>query len=166
MLRRWLEALELERVALVGHSLGGLVCARVAARAPELVERLVLVAPAGVSRRRGLLGHLLPLAATACHSSPGFLRVLAADAVRAGPRALLRSARELLAQDVTHELRDVRAPTLLVWGERDDLVPASLGEVFARELPDARLLVIPGARHVPMVERPREFEDALVSFLG
>jgi pimeloyl-ACP methyl ester carboxylesterase len=150
---------------LVGHSLGGLVCARVAARRPELVDRLVLVAPAGSLTRTTIRSHALPLAHALGNAAPAFLRLLAADVLRAGPRTILNAARELLLDDVLSDLRLIRAQTMLVWGERDPLVPPSLGEVFRAELPSARLELVAGARHVPMVERPREFTALLEEFL-
>jgi pimeloyl-ACP methyl ester carboxylesterase len=152
-------------VPLVGHSLGGLVAARVAARRPELVARLVLVAPAGVPPGHGPLGYALPLARQVAGATPSFLRLLALDALRTGPVALLRSARELLGDDVRDELGAVRAPTLLLWGEGDALVPAAVAEAFAAALPHARLVLVRGAAHVPMLERPDETAAALLDFL-
>jgi pimeloyl-ACP methyl ester carboxylesterase len=160
---RYLEPLA--PVPLVGHSLGGLVAARVAARQPDLVARLALVAPAGVPPGYGPLGYALPLAREVAGATPSFLRLLALDALRTGPFALLRSARELLGDDVRHELGAVRAPTLLLWGERDALVPAALAEAFAAALPHARLVLVRGARHMPMLERPDETAAALLDFL-
>jgi pimeloyl-ACP methyl ester carboxylesterase len=152
-------------VQLVGHSLGGLVAVRVAARRPELVARLALVAPAGVPPGHGPLGYALPLARELAGSSPGFLRQLVLDAARAGPVTLLRSAWELLGEDVRGELAAVRAPTLLLWGERDALVPAAHAAAYAAGIPHARVELIPGAAHVPMVERPAETAEALLRFL-
>jgi len=152
------------RVHLVGHSLGGLVCARVAAGRPELVERLVLVAPAGSLPRRTLAGHALPLAATLRSLRPSFLRLLVTDVVRAGPRTLVGAARELLREDVVADLRSVAAPTLLVWGERDMLVPASVSQLFAAEIPHARLELLEGVGHVPMIERPELFAQLVLAF--
>ena len=74
-------------------------------------------------------------------------------------------ARELLREDVLADLHAITAPTLLVWGERDPLVPPSVGELFRAELPHARLELVRGARHVPMVERPMEFCRLLTDFL-
>ena len=160
------EALEpIAPAHLVGHSLGGLVCARVAARRPELVDRLVLVAPAGALQPRRVRSHALPLALALRAARPSFLRLLAADALRAGPWTILAAAREVVRDDVLPDLRLISAETLLVWGERDSIVPPSLGEVFRTELPRARLEVMLGARHVPMVERPREFAALLEDFL-
>jgi pimeloyl-ACP methyl ester carboxylesterase len=151
---------------LVGHSLGGLVCARVAALRPDLVDRLVLVAPAGSLTRTTIRSHALPLAHALGTAAPSFLRLLAADVLRAGPRTILNAARELLHDDVLPDLRSIAAETLLVWGERDPIVPPNVGEIFRAELRSARLELLAGARHVPMVERPREFTALLQEFLA
>lgn len=63
------------------------------------------------------------------------------------------------------DLRRVAAPTLVVCGARDALVPPSVGELVRREWPLAGLVVLERAAHVPMLERPAECADALVGFL-
>ena len=57
----------------------------------------------------------------------------------------------------------IRAPTLLVWGERDHLMPVRLAPAWCEALPDATLLKLPGG-HVPMFDAPEELRDAMVSF--
>lgn len=162
----WMEAVGLERAHLVGHSMGGYLCLRLAASRPELVRKLVLVDPAGVPPGRAMLGHLAPLLLAARHGAPSFLPVLVRDALHAGPFTLLRAARDLLAEDVREDLRRVQAPTLLVWGEKDVLIPPSVGDLMRAEIPGSRLLVIEGAGHNPMFDRPAEFDAALLAFLG
>lgn len=90
---------------------------------------------------------------------------MATDALRAGPWTLWRAARDMLADDVRADLAAVRAPTLLVWGERDALVPPTLAASFADTLPDTRLALLPRAGHVPMQERPGDFAAAVLGFL-
>ena len=58
----------------------------------------------------------------------------------------------------------VTAPTLLVWGAHDRLVPVLDAAAWHERLPDARLVVLPRASHVPMVESPEELVDAIVAF--
>ena len=162
----WIEAAGLEGVHLVGHSMGGYLSLKLAARRPDSVRRLVLVDPAGVPSGRTMLGHLAPLLLAARYATPAFLPVLARDALCAGPATLLRATRDLLAKDVRGDLRRVLAPTLLIWGERDTLIPPSAGELMRAEIPDSRLFIMEGAGHNPMFDRPREFDRALLAFLA
>ncbi len=162
----WIAAVGVRSCHLVGHSMGGYIAIRLAARHPELVRRLVLVAPAGVPSGRSMIGYGVPLLAAVLAATPSFLPVLALDAVRAGPLTLLRAARDLLAADVCDDLRAIVAPTLLIWGDRDTLVPPSLAPALRKEIPDARLVLLRGAGHVPYYDRPREFNDALLAYLA
>lgn len=165
-LSAWMEAVSLGRAHLVGHSMGGYVCLRLAASRPEAVRRLVLIAAAGVPTGRAMLGHLVPLLGAARHATPSFLPVLVRDALRMGPVTLWRAARDLLAEDVREDLRSVQAPTLLVWGKKDTLVPPAVGDLLRAEIPDSRLLVLEKAAHVPMFDQPEEFDEALLTFLA
>jgi pimeloyl-ACP methyl ester carboxylesterase len=89
------------------------------------------------------------------------------DSLRAGAFTRYRAGRQLLGDDALHgELSSIRAPTLLVWGGRDPLVPPRLAEEYARAIPDARLVVVDGAGHVPMADRPDEFARALLEFVS
>ena len=156
----------LERPHLVGHSLGGAVCARVAALWPEEIGRLVLAAPAGLLERRRPEAYALPLAAALRHMRPAFLRVVLRDSLRAGLLTLHRAARQLLGDDALRdELASIAAPTLLLWGERDPLVPLRLADEYERSIPDARVVVLAGAGHVAMADRPAEFAHALLDFV-
>ena len=162
----WLEEQlrELERPVLVGHSLGGLLCAQLATRRADLA-RLVLVDPAGIPSGRPLPLEALALVATARTLRPQFVPTLALDTLRWGPRALLRGGLYAVETDLRVELRRISARTLVVWGERDSLVPARLAPAWRDAIPDARLAVIPRAGHIPMVENPSAFVRVLLDFL-
>jgi pimeloyl-ACP methyl ester carboxylesterase len=165
-LLEWMRAIDLEAVHLVGHSMGGYIAVHLAAAAPEAVRRLVLVAPAGSEHGRTMLGYGLPLLVTVCHLAPSFLPVLARDALRSGPVTVWRAARQLLGGDLSESLQRVTVPTLLIWGAHDRLVPPVIGRGLRAAMPCARLLIIEGAGHVPMYERPREFDAAVLAFFA
>jgi pimeloyl-ACP methyl ester carboxylesterase len=150
----------------VAHSMGGHVAVRLAARRPDLVRQMVLVAPALVAGQRALPAYAPALVAAGWAASPSFLPLLALDSLRAGPLTLLRATRDLFGHDVRAQLRGVVAPTLLVWGDRDPLVPAAWGPVIQASLPDARLLILSGAGHVANYDRPDSFNDATLAFLA
>lgn len=162
----WMKVVGLERVHLVGHSMGGYVSVRLAATQPEVVRRLVLVAPAGVPAGRSMLGHLIPLLLAARYATPAFMPVLIRDALKMGPMTLWRAARDLLTEDVREDLRKIESPTLLVWGENDPLIPPTVGDLLQEEIPNSRLVLLQNAGHVPMFDRPREFDAALLAFLA
>src|SRR5690606_11678309 len=167
LLVKWLDALEIDRPHLVGHSMGGQISIHLAAKHPERISRLVLVSAAGVPRRRSpaeLVRFFIEVAPPRSWGRPEFLPTMVRDALRAGPRTLLRTTAHILADDVRPLLSRIRSPTLLVWGRLDPLTPLSHAWVMADAIPDARLRVIPDAAHNPMVDRPREFNVLVWSF--
>ncbi len=149
-------------VVLVGHSLGGLVCASLAAERPSLVRGLVLVAPAGAPARRSLHAYASGLVRTFAAAPPSLVLAMVADALRTGPGALLHGSRYAAGASFAGP---VTAPTLLVWGARDRLIPVELAAEWQRAIPQARLAVIEGAAHVPMLETPSAFAELLLRFL-
>lgn len=163
-LGRLLDEAGLGRVDVVGHSLGGLVAAELAVARPEQVRRLVLVAPAGIPCGRGVLGRSLPLLEE-LYDVRAQLPTIVADAVRTGPVSLVHGIAYVWERDLRAELASVRAPTLLVWGDRDRLVPPPVADEWQRLLPRSRLVRLP-CGHVPMWEAPDELAAALLAFLG
>lgn len=165
-LARWMEAVHLSQAHFVGHSMGGYACMRLAVSRPDLVRSLTLAAPVGVPAYPSVSRELVPLIASVRSVTPGFLPVLAFDAMRMGPAMLLRTARELVREDIRSSMEAITAPTLLIWGEHDTLVPPWCGDVLRKSIPDSRLLILLGAGHVVMYDRPAEFNAAVLSFLA
>jgi pimeloyl-ACP methyl ester carboxylesterase len=146
--------------------MGGAVALAFAARWPDSVHRLVLTAPAVDLPHKTVLSNALPLLAAAGRVHPRFYPTLLWDGLRAGPRTLYRTGRNLIAMDLASDMREVRAPTLLVWGRRDPLVPLQVGRMLQSAVPSSRLHVIDRAGHVVMFDRPREFNEVVLRFLA
>lgn len=165
---RWLaerlEDEELRGAAVVGHSSGGTIAVLAAAQAPDAVGRLVLVAPAGIFLTRSRLSYAGPLAVQVLRA-PQRLPQMVRDSLRVGPVRLTRIAFDLLRVDVAPSLPGVRAPTLVVWGADDPLLSPALGPVFAEQIPDARLVILPDCGHIPMLESPDALHRELLGFL-
>ena len=162
---RWMETVPAQPSHLVGHSMGGHICLRVAMERPDLVDRLALVAPAIWFAHDSIFSKVVPLMRETQRFSPSFFATLSYDALRAGPATLLRSARDLLGQKVERNLEAIQAPTLLIWGEHDPIVPVSTGYELRHLIPNSRLLVLKDASHVPMFHDARRFNAALLHFL-
>lgn len=165
-LQAWIDALGLPPVRLIGHSMGGYICARVAAQAPATVHSLVLIAPVGVPSEQPLWRYLFPLALAVRSLPPRFLPVLAYDALRAGPAMLLRGAWDVLVQDIRVDLGCIAAPTLLLWGGRDTLISPMNGRLMAQNIPHAHVVLFGESGHVPMYDRPRQVNEAILSFFA
>ncbi|MGM9319605.1 alpha/beta fold hydrolase [Deinococcus aquaticus] len=161
----WMDAENLRDVTLVGHSMGGHISMHVAALAPDRVRNLVLVCASGLLRSQAYRTALhLPRAALIGRKR--FLTRVLTDAVRAGPLNLWRNAVDLLNDSVQDSLPLIRARTLIIWGERDVLVPLTLGQLLREALPGSRLEVIERAGHIVMVDAPQRFNRLLLDFMA
>lgn len=162
----WMDAMGLRRADFCGHSMGGHLCIRLAATHPERVRRLVLVDASGLP----LNARLLPLAwrglRSSGHTRFRFAPTAMTTALQAGPLVLWSALRDLLADDVQEELARIEAPTLIVWGERDVLVPLEFGQALHLGIPDSRLAVVSGAGHNVMYECPADFNALVLDFLA
>lgn len=154
------------RMHVVGHSMGAAVAAELAARFPERVQTLALVDPTGC--RAAFLPRYFGLFARPwAWCTPRFWPVLFTDVVvRTRPLRLAVGIRRLLAYDIRTALRDVTAPTCIVWGERDRLLPAEHVRALADGLAEARLRTVAGAGHVVPVDRPAELAALLEELWG
>lgn len=164
-LLKWMQVVDIQQAHFVGHSMGGYICIWLAAHHPEVVSRLVLVSPAVLSRIHTIWGYALPLLTAIRYMKRGFFLVLAYDALRAGPFTLLRAARDLLSVDIEDDLTKIKAPTLLVWGENDTLVPPSVGQILRTKIAHSRLVILKNAGHVSMYDQPQQFNQLVETFL-
>jgi pimeloyl-ACP methyl ester carboxylesterase len=175
----WLDDLGIARASFVGHSFGGRVAIVLAATRPERVDKLILVDSAGILPRRTVGYHLKVRASRLARrvlAAPPFARVRptlerrlyaaigANDYANAGP------LRPTFVRVVNHDLRpllpQIGAPTLIIWGENDDATPLADGELMAREIPNARLVVYRGAGHFAYLDSPDRFVADVRAFLG
>lgn len=161
----WMDATGIERAAIAGHSLGGLVAVTLAATAPERVERLILVDAALLAFDPGLRNRARGVARSIRHLTPEIVPRMVGDALRSGPLAFAEATRELLLTGIPAALERIAVPTLVIWGELDTIVPLAVGEAIAARIPNARLVVMPGAAHNPMWEQPEAFNRLVLDFL-
>jgi pimeloyl-ACP methyl ester carboxylesterase len=175
--RALMDELGLERPSIIGHSNGGRIAIHLASHHPERVDKLILVDSAGIRPKRGLRYYRrVALAKTAKHAArflgpPGralrkrvFARTASSDYANAGP--LRPTFVKLVNEDLKPLLGQIRASTLLIWGDEDDSTPLSDGQMMERLIPDAGLVVLKGAGHFSYLDQPQRFGRVAAHFLA
>jgi 3-oxoadipate enol-lactonase/4-carboxymuconolactone decarboxylase len=176
-----LDALGIAAAHVGGVSIGGMIAQAVAARAPARVTSLILcdtalaLPPPEMWRQRAATVRAEGVAAIADATlarwvTPGFLasprgRGLRNLLLRTHPEGYAAAAEALGSADLTRSTPKLRVPTLVLVGELDPSTPVAAAEALRDAIPGARLAVIPGAAHIPMVERPDEVTAAILDFL-
>ncbi len=173
-----MDQLGVARASLIGNSLGGRIAWTFAAAHPQRVDRLVLVSPDGFASPGfdynkkpdvpwilRVLPYVLPkpmlrLNLQAAYANPRALTealftryydMMRAPGVR---RALIARMSQVMLQDPMPLLRRITAPTLLVWGEQDAMIPHTNAADYQRGISDCRLVSLPNVGHVPQEEVP------------
>jgi len=165
LLLAWMDERGIGRAHLVGHSMGGFIAARLAALAPNRVDRLVLVDAAFLSFDPGLVRQGVGLVGALRQVPRDFFPTLARDSMRAHPLSLLAATHQLLRTDWSHLLSRIEAPTLILWGDRDSVTPLKIGKAIQNAIPRSELVVIERAGHAPMWDQPDIFNRILLDFL-
>jgi pimeloyl-ACP methyl ester carboxylesterase len=81
-------------------------------------------------------------------------------------RGYFGQIKAILAFDTRSRLGEISARTLVLHGERDRLVPPENGRLLAQSIPNAKLVMLPGASHVFMTDQPEASNRAVLSFLN
>jgi pimeloyl-ACP methyl ester carboxylesterase len=172
-----LDALGIEQAALAGLSFGAMIAAEYAAHYPKRVSRLVLISPLG------LWNDAYPVADLWGLPAPELPRLLYADPSRAqtttasgdveaivklvsGMTSVARFLWPIPDRGLGRRLYRITAPTLIVHGEDDALVPVRYADDFLRALPNARKVIVPDAGHLLGVEAPTATLEAARAFLS
>ncbi|UEM19093.1 alpha/beta fold hydrolase [Skermanella mucosa] len=190
ILQALMDGMGIDRASLVGNSMGGRVAWNFAARNPGRVEKLVLISPDGFAspgeeygRRTEvplpmkLMRYTLPRVFLRMNLAPAYgdpARMTDAyldryhDLIRApGVRdALIARMEQAVREDPVPLLRRIEAPTLLLWGEKDALIPVANAEDYLRALPHGTLVRLPGIGHVPQEEAPAATLEPVKAFLA
>ncbi len=162
-----LDALAVEKAVLLGNSMGCPVSLEVAHAAPERVERMVLVSPAGGVQNQPLGRALVQLAQDGLRESPRMARVAVPDYLGFGPVNALRLFHQLTLFPSLERLVHTRVPTLAVLGSRDPLMPgpARVIEVARMSPEHVSVVVIHGAAHAINFSHPGELANVVTAWL-
>ncbi|MFC1878344.1 alpha/beta fold hydrolase [Chloroflexota bacterium] len=175
---QWLEAVGLHSAIFVGHSMGSAIALNLAVEHRQHVLGLGLVAS---SARLKVSPDLLESTSSPTTYHNAINKIISWSFAKDTPERLTQLARKRMADvrpsvlhgdflacdafDASERLAEVCLPTLLVCGEEDKMTPLRYSQFMADRITDARLVSIPGAGHMVMLERPQAVAAAMVNFL-
>ncbi|MEY3938814.1 MAG: hypothetical protein RL659_1655 [Pseudomonadota bacterium] len=191
ILTHFADKLGLEKFSVVGHSMGGKMAWSLAASQPERVQALVLMAPDGfpepeskdigtkpyaVPAIMGLIKYVLPKYLVRKSIEPAFAEADALndalvnryyDMLRApGVRgAILERSNQTIYSDPVPRLKAIKAPSLLIWGEQDQMIPSTNAQSYANVLSNSTTVLVPKLGHLLQEEQPEKGLAAVTQFL-
>lgn len=179
-----LGALGLDRFAILGHSFGAMIGAEIAAHYPKAVSKLVLLAPVGLWNDAYKVADIfavpMPEVDNLLWNDPASreahaVRIIAGAeatpqqrtlATVQGLTAMAKFMMPIPDRRLSRRLARIAAPTLLLFGADDKIVPKAYAADFLAGLSDAESVTVPGAGHMLQYERPAEVIPSVEAFLG
>ena len=189
-LTHFVDKLGVSSFSVLGHSMGGKMAWGLAAAKPDRVKALVLMAPDGFAQAKdigtkpyampsimGVIKFSLPKILVRKSIEPAFYDATALsdrlvdryyDMLRApGVRAaILERANQTIYTDPVPRLKQITAPTLLVWGEQDQMIPSSNAQTYAEVLANSKTVLLPKLGHLAQEEQPEIALGHVVEFLN
>jgi len=184
-LDQFCKQLKIERASLVGNSMGGWIATAFTAAFPDRVDKLVLVDAAGYkppkdldtrtfyglnpTTREGMKVLVAKVFYNKLFLTDAAIDQSIAARLAAGDGYTINSITESIirGEDFLDDVvKTIKRPTLLIWGRQDGLVPLAEGEHFNRDIAGSKLVVFDQCGHVPQIEKPAEFNAAVLKFLG
>jgi pimeloyl-ACP methyl ester carboxylesterase len=163
---------------LLGHSFGGRIAIKFAAKYPEKVKGLILVSSAGIKRKNLHRLHRFNLCKFAQKFSfvpfYPFLRKIfykyilrKTDYINAEKMPYLKETfKNIIQEDLFPYLSQIKTPTLIIWGEKDKITPLSDAYSMNKEIQNSKLEILKGVGHTPYLEKPEILAQKIKIFVG
>ena len=179
----FMDAMNLKQATIVGHSMGSFVAQHVAAEAPQRVTKLVLVASATTVRNNtvvDLQSEINALSDTVPESfardfqvstifhplEQDFLQAVVKESLKTPARVWREVMAEMLAPEANVELKKIKTPTLILWGDKESVFPRSEQDLLVGALRNSVLKIYPDTGHALHWERPERFAKDLQEFIN
>ncbi len=167
------EKLKLSPIVLIGHSFGGSIGIRLAAKSPHLIEKLLLVDSSGIRKKtikrsvKQIIAKFLKPIFLMPFLRPIKMKIyqrMGAEDYLATPE-LQQTYLNVIKEDLTPLLSQISTPTLILWGENDKETPVSFANTMHNLIPHSQLRVFTQTGHFSFLDKPKEFVDAVEKFI-
>ncbi len=168
----------LDSVILVGHSFGGRIALKLAADYPSLIEKLILTGVPGVIQKplKIKFFKVLAIIGSKIFNLP-LLNLLEKNIFRkilyklAGATDYMKTQgvmretfKRIINQDLTSCMKRIRCPTLLVWGEADNITPVAIAKVMKQKINNSKIEIVKNMGHSFIYQNPESFINIIGSF--
>jgi pimeloyl-ACP methyl ester carboxylesterase len=177
-LHRFIEARDYKDINLLGNSLGGHVGLMYILRHPERIRSLILTGSSGLFEngmgdtypKRGDYEYIRKKTELTFYDPNMATKELVDELyetvnIRIKAVKIIALAKSAIRNNLGDEVRQIKQPTLLIWGNNDAITPPFVGQEFHKLIPNSELHFIDRCGHAPMMERPEEFNTILHKFL-
>ena len=179
--RDFLDAMGIDKIDIVGTSLGGWIALELAVRWPERIGKLVLVDSVGIWLPDTPIAELFGLEPAEMRELAFYdpqsevAQTLIMDDPPEDLTLLILKGLETTAKlgwnpylhnpKLYNRLRHVKSPTMVLWGEQDKLVPVAYAHAFHKAIANSELVILPECGHMPIFEKMEEFVEHVVRFV-
>jgi 2-hydroxy-6-oxonona-2,4-dienedioate hydrolase len=176
--QKFIEFKDYKNIHLLGNSLGGHVALVHVLKHPERIKSLILTGSSGLFEngmgdtypKRGDYEYIRKKTAVTFYDPAVATKELVDEVYeivnqRIKVIKIIALAKSAIRNNLGDELKEIKMPTLLIWGNNDTITPPFVGKEFNRLIPHSELHFIDKCGHAPMMERPDEFNEILNGFL-
>lgn len=174
----FIDKMGIEKLSLVGHSYGGKLCIILSARFPEIVKKQVLIDSSGLIPKRTLKYHikvksfkimkkvykLLFFWQDEGEKLEKLYKKFGSDDYQNTSGIMRKIFVRVVNENLKPLLKDIQAPTLLVWGDKDEATPLYMAKIMEKEIKGSGLVVFEGAGHYSYLDEFNKFKRVLESF--
>ncbi|MDD5481901.1 MAG: alpha/beta hydrolase [Candidatus Shapirobacteria bacterium] len=165
LISRWLQKKQINKPVVVGHSFGGKVAALLASQCPQELEKLILIAPAGIPHPRWWYPLSAKIPPKIKQKLEPITKIVftSRDFKEAGPLQPILA--NIVKEDLRSVFANIHAPTLIIWGKTDQELPLTDGQEINRLIPNSQLKIIP-AGHFPFWDQPKKAAQIISRFIA
>lgn len=180
IVKEYMDKKGIKKATLIGHSFGGKLSIILGSKYPEVVEKIVLVNSAGLIPKRSLKYYLKVYSFKTLKSiykkiifweedsrkMERFYKKFGSTDYKDADGVMRQILVKVVNENLEGLLSSIKAPTLIIWGDKDTATPLYMGEKMEREIKDSGLVVLKGTGHFSYLDEPLRFKAILRSFLN
>lgn len=181
MVKHFMEKLGLKKVDVIGHSFGGRVIIYLASKYPEIFDKIILTDAAGIKPKMTFkkwiriksykMGKFFIKLVTPKNRYEEKINELrkkygSSDYAAISSAVMRETFNKVISLDLSDKLKDIKNPTLLMWGENDIDTPLYMAKKMEKDIKDSGLVILKGAGHFSYIDSPNEYNLIVENFLG